>query len=261
MHAYSLLLQREKHFKHPSQALLDVYTIEREIGKLDGIKVALVGDLANGRTVRSLAYLLAKYNDVKIYFVSPEVVKMKEDIKEYSTLKGVEWEESADLKEVASKCDVVYQTHIQKEHFGERSDLYEEAVGNTLLIEMYWVSCRNMPLSCILSLGLMSLGCLMRLECLLTADSDSSSASEKEKKRPGEAKAAEDARRRVEAEATAEAKRKRDLEREAARQALLKTVEIDEASWFLKDLEMLRAAEPDQILPTCLDEISPGPDK
>lgn len=59
------------------QALLDVYTIEREIGKLDGIKVALVGDLANGRTVRSLAYLLARYNDVKIYFVSPDVVKMK----------------------------------------------------------------------------------------------------------------------------------------------------------------------------------------
>lgn len=54
-----------------------MYTIEREVGKLDGIKVGLVGDLANGRTVRSLAYLLAKYQDVKIYFVSPDVVKMK----------------------------------------------------------------------------------------------------------------------------------------------------------------------------------------
>ena len=60
-----------------TQALLDVYTIQREIGKLDGIKVGLVGDLANGRTVRSLAYLLAKYKDVKIYFVAPDVVKMK----------------------------------------------------------------------------------------------------------------------------------------------------------------------------------------
>ena len=59
------------------QALLDVYTIKREIGKLDSIKVALVGDLANGRTVRSLAYLLAKYKDVKIFFVSPDIVKMK----------------------------------------------------------------------------------------------------------------------------------------------------------------------------------------
>lgn len=119
--------------QHPTQALLDVYTIEREVGKLDGIKVALVGDLANGRTVRSLAYLLAKYKNVKIYFVSPEVVKMKDDIKEYLTAKEVEWEETADLMEVASKCDVVYQTRIQRERFGERLDLYEEARGKYIV--------------------------------------------------------------------------------------------------------------------------------
>ncbi|KAM7252144.1 hypothetical protein ACFE04_024027 [Oxalis oulophora] len=114
-------------------ALLDIYTIEREIGKLDGINVALVGDLANGRTVRSLAYLLAKYENVKIYFVSPDVVKMKDDIKNYLTSAGVEWEESTDLLEVASKCDVVYQTRIQKERFGERIDLYEEARGKYIV--------------------------------------------------------------------------------------------------------------------------------
>ncbi|CAL5213831.1 unnamed protein product [Lathyrus oleraceus] len=119
--------------QHPSQALLDVYTIEREIGKLDGIKVGLVGDLANGRTVRSLTYLLAKYKDVKIYFVSPEVVKMKDDIKDYLTSKGVDWEESSDLVEVASECDVVYQTRIQKERFGERLDLYEKARGKFIV--------------------------------------------------------------------------------------------------------------------------------
>ncbi|OMO83554.1 Aspartate carbamoyltransferase [Corchorus capsularis] len=119
--------------QHPTQALLDVYTIEREIGKLDGIRVGLVGDLANGRTVRSLAYLLAKYQDVKIYFVSPDVVKMKDDIKDYLTSRGVQWEESADLMEVASKCDVVYQTRIQRERFGERIDLYEEARGKYIV--------------------------------------------------------------------------------------------------------------------------------
>ncbi|MED6192319.1 Aspartate carbamoyltransferase 3, chloroplastic [Stylosanthes scabra] len=119
--------------QHPTQALLDVYTIQREIGKLDSIKVGLVGDLANGRTVRSLAYLLAKYNDVKIYFVAPDVVKMKDDIKEYLTSKEVEWEESADLMEVASECDVVYQTRIQKERFGERVDLYEKARGKYIV--------------------------------------------------------------------------------------------------------------------------------
>ncbi|KAK8479458.1 hypothetical protein V6N11_035067 [Hibiscus sabdariffa] len=119
--------------QHPTQALLDVYTIEREIGKLDGIRVGLVGDLANGRTVRSLAYLLTKYQDVKIYFVSPNIVKMKDDIKDYLTSRGVEWEESADLMEVASKCDVVYQTRIQRERFGERIDLYEEARGKYIV--------------------------------------------------------------------------------------------------------------------------------
>ncbi|KAK9046244.1 hypothetical protein V6N11_052137 [Hibiscus sabdariffa] len=119
--------------QHPTQALLDVYTIEREIGKLDGIRVGLVGDLANGRTVRSLAYLLAKYQDVKIYFVSPDVVKMKDDIKDYLTSMGVKWEESADLMEVAAKCDVVYQTRIQRERFGERIDLYEEARGKYIV--------------------------------------------------------------------------------------------------------------------------------
>ncbi|GAB2224243.1 hypothetical protein Droror1_Dr00004995 [Drosera rotundifolia] len=119
--------------QHPTQALLDMYTIKREIGKLDGIMVGLVGDLANGRTVRSLAYLLAKYNEVKIYFVAPDVVKMKDDIKDYLTSKNVKWEESSDLMEVASKCDVVYQTRIQRERFGERNDLYEEARGKYIV--------------------------------------------------------------------------------------------------------------------------------
>ena len=67
------------------QALLDVYTIQREIGRLDNFSIALVGDLANGRTVRSLAYLLSMYRNVTMYFVAPEVVRMKEDIKEFLT--------------------------------------------------------------------------------------------------------------------------------------------------------------------------------
>ncbi|XP_078179412.1 aspartate carbamoyltransferase, chloroplastic-like [Carex rostrata] len=119
--------------QHPTQALLDVYTIKRELGRLDGIKLGLVGDLANGRTVRSLAYLIAMYQDIKIYFVSPDVVKMKDDIKDYLTRSGVEWEESADLLEVASMCDIVYQTRIQKERFGERIDLYEAARGKYIV--------------------------------------------------------------------------------------------------------------------------------
>lgn len=67
------------------QALLDMYTIQQEVGHLDNLKIGLVGDLANGRTVRSLAYLLSMYDGVKMYFVAPDVVRMKDDIKEFLT--------------------------------------------------------------------------------------------------------------------------------------------------------------------------------
>lgn len=119
--------------QHPTQALLDIYTIQREIGRLDGIKVGLVGDLANGRTARSLAYLLSKYKDVKVYFVAPDVVRMKDDIKNYLTSQGVDWEESEDLIGVAANCDVIYQTRIQRERFGERVDDYNAARGKYIV--------------------------------------------------------------------------------------------------------------------------------
>ncbi len=65
------------------QALLDMYTIQREIGHLENIRIGLVGDLANGRTARSLAFLLSMYKGVKMYFVAPDVVRMKDDIKSF----------------------------------------------------------------------------------------------------------------------------------------------------------------------------------
>ena len=119
--------------QHPTQALLDMYTIQKEIGRLDGIAVAMVGDLANGRTVRSLTYLLTKYDDVKIYFVAPDVVRMKEDIKEYLRRHKVWFEEAKDLTEVARKVDVVYQTRIQRERFGDRIEDYEKARGKYII--------------------------------------------------------------------------------------------------------------------------------
>lgn len=84
--------------QHPTQALLDVYTIQREIGRLENFRIGMVGDLANGRTVRSLAYVLSMFPGVKMYFVAPLVVRMKDDIKQYLTKVGVEWEEVDDLK-------------------------------------------------------------------------------------------------------------------------------------------------------------------
>ena len=119
--------------QHPTQSLLDMYTIRREIGRIDSISIALVGDLANGRTVRSLCYLLAKYKSPKIYFVAPSVVRMKEDIKEYLRRHDTEFEEVEDLHAVAREVDVIYQTRIQRERFGDRPHEYEQARGKYII--------------------------------------------------------------------------------------------------------------------------------
>jgi aspartate carbamoyltransferase catalytic subunit len=119
--------------QHPTQSLLDLYTIQKELGRIDGISICMVGDLANGRTVRSLSYLLTKYKDVKIYFVAPEVVRMKDDIKEHLAEHNVSFSEETDLMAVAAGVDVIYQTRIQKERFGDRTADYEKARGKYIV--------------------------------------------------------------------------------------------------------------------------------
>lgn len=120
--------------QHPTQALLDAYTIQREIGRLENIKVGLVGDLANGRTVRSLAFLLGQnYKNVSFAFVAPKVVKMGDDVKHFLDDAGCKWEEVYDLKEVASEVDVLYQTRIQRERFVDRPEEYEQARGKYVI--------------------------------------------------------------------------------------------------------------------------------
>ena len=115
--------------QHPTQALLDLYTIRKEIGSIDGLKIAMVGDLAQGRTVRSLTYLLSKYQDIKIYFVAPTLLKMKDDILEHLRERNIWYTEETDLDKVLPEVDVVYQTRIQKERFGDRIADYEKCRG------------------------------------------------------------------------------------------------------------------------------------
>jgi len=119
--------------QHPTQALLDAYTIYEELGKLDGITVAFVGDLANGRTVRSLSYLLGKFEKIKVVFVSPENLKMKDDIKEYFDKHNIEWSEESDLDSVLPKADIIYMTRIQKERMSEEE--YQKARGKYAITE------------------------------------------------------------------------------------------------------------------------------
>lgn len=109
--------------QHPTQAFLDLYTIHKELGHIDDLSIAVVGDLANGRTVRSLCYLLAKYHDVQIHLVAPKAVRMREDIKSYLVRHDVWFREETDLRAIVPQVDVLYQTRIQKERF-ERAEDY-----------------------------------------------------------------------------------------------------------------------------------------
>jgi len=105
--------------QHPTQALLDLYTIKDELSRIDGVRVAMVGDLANGRTVRSLTYLLSKFKDIKIWFVAPPQVAMRDDLKAHLDEHRVPWVETQDLDSVLPEVDVVYMTRIQKERFAD----------------------------------------------------------------------------------------------------------------------------------------------
>ena len=101
--------------QHPTQALLDLYTIWKEIGRVDNIVIAMVGDLKYGRTVRSLCYLLGKFRNVKIIFISPENFSIKDDIKEYLKRHDIKFEEQTDLNKHLPCVDVAYMTRIQEE--------------------------------------------------------------------------------------------------------------------------------------------------
>jgi len=114
--------------QHPTQALLDLYTVRAELGKVDGVRVAMVGDLANGRTVRSLTYLLSKFKDVKVWFVAPPEVAMREDLKAHLDEHHVPWLETEDLAAVLPEVDVVYMTRIQKERFTDL-ETYDKVKG------------------------------------------------------------------------------------------------------------------------------------
>lgn len=117
--------------QHPTQALLDLYTIYRELGKIDGLKIAMVGDLASGRTVRSLCYLLGKYPGIEITFVSPSHLKIGDDIKQYLERRHVQFEEVENLNQILPKVDVVYMTRLQKERMSLQD--YEMAVGKYVI--------------------------------------------------------------------------------------------------------------------------------
>lgn len=124
--------------QHPTQTLLDIYTIWKEVGKIDGITIAMVGDLKYGRTVRSLCYLLGKFKNIKIIFIAPKALSINQDIKDYLKRKDVSFEERTELDKYLPEVDVVYMTRIQKERMSEKE--YEESKG------LYKITEKNLQL-------------------------------------------------------------------------------------------------------------------
>ena len=118
--------------QHPTQALLDVYTIIDAFPEAKDLTIAMVGDLRYGRTVRSLSYLLTKYEDINIIFVSPSVCKMEGDIKAYLDKHNVSWREESNLDQILPEVDCIYMTRIQKERFHSAKD-YQAAAGQYTL--------------------------------------------------------------------------------------------------------------------------------
>ena len=116
--------------QHPTQALLDLYTIQKEKGSLEGLKVAMVGDLKYGRTVHSLSYALAPFNPEYVY-CAPDALKMPDDITRDMRDKGITVTETEDIHD-AVQADIVYMTRVQKERFDDPAE-YERLKGSYML--------------------------------------------------------------------------------------------------------------------------------
>ncbi|MCQ2204981.1 MAG: aspartate carbamoyltransferase, partial [Bacteroidales bacterium] len=117
--------------QHPSQTLLDMFSIYKTQGRLDNLKIAMVGDLKYGRTVHSLIQAMSHFNPT-FYFVAPDELKMPQEYKTFLDEKGIKYEEHHDMQDVLAEADILYMTRVQKERF---ADLIEyERVKDTYVL-------------------------------------------------------------------------------------------------------------------------------
>lgn len=108
---------------HPTQTLTDLFTIKRELGHFDGLTVGFCGDLKFGRTVHSLVCALARYNDVKMIFVSPEELKIPDYLRhEVLEANNIDYVETTSLEDVMPELDILYMTRVQRERFFNEAD-------------------------------------------------------------------------------------------------------------------------------------------
>uniref|UniRef100_A0A480MUM4 aspartate carbamoyltransferase n=1 Tax=Sus scrofa TaxID=9823 RepID=A0A480MUM4_PIG len=117
--------------EHPTQALLDIFTIREELGTVNGMTITMVGDLKHGRTVHSLACLLTQYR-VSLRYVAPPSLRMPPDVRAFVASRGTKQEEFESIEEALPDTDVLYMTRIQKERFGSAQE-YEACFGQFIL--------------------------------------------------------------------------------------------------------------------------------
>jgi aspartate carbamoyltransferase catalytic subunit len=114
--------------QHPTQALLDVYTLWRELGQVDSLRIALVGDLSYQRTTNSLAYVLAQFRDLELVLVAPRLLSLRPEVREHLLEAGVRITHARDLNEVAASLDAVYLTRAHGQRF-EHAQRFEGEPG------------------------------------------------------------------------------------------------------------------------------------
>jgi aspartate carbamoyltransferase len=118
--------------EHPTQALLDTFTIREELGRLDNLTVTMLGDLKYGRTVHSLARMLTLFDGIKLNYVSPDILRMPQDVMDEVAEKSIPQKVHDTLDKVLSKTDVLYVTRVQRERFEDPGDY--EKVKNAFVI-------------------------------------------------------------------------------------------------------------------------------
>lgn len=124
--------------QHPTQALLDLYTILKEKKRLNNLKVSIVWDLKYGRTTHSLVFLLGLFDNIEFTFISPDELKMPEKVTDFLKNKNIKYREVTDYKEWIDKSDVLYVTRIQKERFTDLSE-YDRIKNNYILdLNILW---------------------------------------------------------------------------------------------------------------------------
>jgi aspartate carbamoyltransferase catalytic subunit len=115
--------------EHPTQALLDLFTIQQELGRIDDLTVALVGDLRYGRAPRSLAMLMTQTSNCRLLLIAPSGIEMADDVLATLSQRGISVESSTDLDAAVEAADVVYMTRVQKERFPNEQE-YQIARGS-----------------------------------------------------------------------------------------------------------------------------------